>query len=102
MTTDPIEPPLHDDAFDTVAVPHDGALPDSEVQTQVVHDDDHADPEPAVAEPVIAAPVTEPFAAPAAPAATAAAPPAARPELLIGGSFLGGMIVAKLLGRRRA
>lgn len=31
-------------------------------------------------------------------------PPAAgepRPELLIGGAFLGGMIVAKLLGRRR-
>ena len=98
MTTDPIEPESRDDEFDTVAVPHDEPLSDADVQTQVVHDDDHADPEPAVAEPVIATPVAEPFVQPAA---TTAASSAARPELLIGGSFLGGLIVAKLLGRRR-
>ena len=43
--------------------------------------------------------ITEP------PPFSAAGPTAAgepRPELLVGGAFLGGMILAKLLGRRRA
>jgi len=62
--------------------------------------------EEVVAEPVehAAAPVAEP--APAPQAAAAAATPVSvteqRPELLIGGAFLGGMILAKLLGRRHA
>jgi hypothetical protein len=58
----------------------------------------------AVAEPIehAAAPVAEPAPAPYAAAATPIAPSEQRPELLIGGAFLGGMILAKLLGRRHA
>ena len=45
--------------------------------------------------------ITEPPPAPfSAAGPTAAGEP--RPELLVGGAFLGGMILAKLLGRRRA
>lgn len=54
------------------------------------------------AEPVDPAgvPVPEPAAAPQAAAATPSSLGEQRPELLIGGAFLGGMILAKLLGRR--
>ena len=58
----------------------------------------------AVAEPIehVATPVAEPEPAPQAAAAMPAATSEQRPELLIGGAFLGGMIIAKLLGRRHA
>jgi hypothetical protein len=47
-------------------------------------------------------PVAEPAAAPQAAAAAPVSVTEQRPELLIGGAFLGGMILAKLLGRRHA
>jgi len=60
--------------------------------------------EEVVAEPVehAAVPVAEPAPAPLAAAATPVSVTEQRPELLIGGAFLGGMILAKLLGRRHA
>lgn len=58
---------------------------DEHVVTQVVAD---PDPDPA------GLGVGEPPSAPHPGAET-------RPELLVGGAFLGGMILAKLLGRRR-
>ena len=63
------------------------------------------EPDAPVAEPVLEAePVVEAEPVPAPEPAPSYAAPAAsepRPELLIGGAFLGGMILAKLLGRRR-
>ncbi len=60
--------------------------------------------ETVVAEPIehVATPAAEPAPAPQAAAAMPAAAGEQRPELLIGGAFLGGMILAKLLGRRHA
>ena len=49
-----------------------------------------------VAEPV-AAPQPEPYTAPAAATPAASGP---RPELLLGGAFVSGIVLAKLLGRR--
>lgn len=46
----------------------------------------------------VATPQPEPYTAPAG--ATPAAPRGARPELLLGGAFVSGAILAKLLGRR--
>lgn len=66
---------------------------------------DNAEPTTDDTEAQAAVPVTEPDPIPAtdhAQPATSVPQPAnePRPELLIGGAFLGGMIVAKLLGRR--
>lgn len=65
------------------------------------HEEPAAEPVTTVHEPVAdpgATPQPEPYSGPAADGP--AAPSRPRPELLLGGAFVSGIVLAKLLGRR--
>ncbi len=76
---------------------------EAEPLATAAHEEAVAEPVTTVHEPVgepIAAPQPEPYTASSDAAHTAPSGP--RPELLLGGAFVSGIVLAKLLGRRHA
>lgn len=91
MSTDPAEPAIEDHA-DALQPQSAAARAAAEALTE-----QHEFEEPAAATVYTPPPpVGQPL-----PAATGAAASEQRPQVLIGGAFMGGLVLAKLLGRRR-
>ena len=107
MSPDPVEPAVEEGAEwlePQSAAGRAAADPQPAAETEPPAVDELAEPDPSVAEaqqPAVEEPVISgPVFATAAPAAQAASQ--TRPEIMIGGAFAGGLVLAKLLGRRRA
>lgn len=107
MSPDPVEPAVEEGAEwlePQSAAARAAADPQPAAETEPPAVDEPGAPDPVAAEsqqPVVEVPeIGGPVFAPAAPAAHAALQ--TRPEVLIGGAFAGGLVLAKLLGRRRA